>query len=139
MRLKVPIRSAAAVAVVLAAVGVTGRPALAAYPESSFYVSYGNSVLQGTMTWYNLSAKVAGTIKSGGDCRSAWVIVSNNSGTDDWFSPQACNGGSISISHTFDQTGAGGWTSASVYLRDENGTIRGTDRCFRTEPYCQTA
>ncbi|WP_407838629.1 hypothetical protein ACE1OC_23305 [Streptomyces sp. DSM 116496] len=60
---------------VLTAGALLGAPAASAqttaYPTTPFDVTYGASYVRGTLTWYNRSVGVEGTLRAVG-CRRAW-------------------------------------------------------------------
>ncbi|WP_406131585.1 hypothetical protein [Streptomyces sp. NBC_00989] len=68
--------AAAVGSVVLTAGTLLGAPAAgaqtAAYPTTTFDVTYGASYARGTLTWYNRSVGVDGTLRAVG-CRRAWI------------------------------------------------------------------
>src|SRR4051812_35420286 len=68
--------AAAVGSVVLTAGTLLGAPAAgaqtAAYPTTTFDVSYGASYARGTLTWYNRSVGAEGTLRAVG-CRRAWL------------------------------------------------------------------
>jgi hypothetical protein len=115
----------------------------AAYPTSSYYVSYGNTVLQGTITWYNLSTTARVTLHAASPHRGVCLFVQNASTWKDncGIAPVT---GDYSFSLTTDGSGPGGWTYAEMQLYDATnsdyalwGFLAG-DYCYRTDSYCHT-
>ncbi|MFD9305400.1 hypothetical protein ACFWCB_22550 [Streptomyces sp. NPDC060048] len=77
--------AAALGSVVLTAGMVLGAPAAgaqtAAYPTTAVNVTFGASYLRGTLTWYNRSVGVNGTLRAVG-CHSAWFGAYGASGNE---------------------------------------------------------
>ncbi|GHI90446.1 hypothetical protein ACWGF3_17710 [Streptomyces xanthophaeus] len=77
--------AAALGSVVLTAGTLLGAPAAsaqtAAYPTTPFDVTYGASYARGTLTWYNRSVGVDGTLRAVG-CRRAWFGAYGASGNE---------------------------------------------------------
>ncbi|MEU9236026.1 hypothetical protein [Streptomyces subrutilus] len=75
--------AAALGSVALTAGLLLGAPAAsaqtAAYPTTAFDVTYGASYVRGTLTWYNRSVGVDGTLRAVG-CRRAWFGAYGASG-----------------------------------------------------------
>ncbi|MET9518307.1 hypothetical protein [Streptomyces sp. NPDC002994] len=77
--------AAALGSVVLTAGTLLGAPAAgaqtAAYPTTPFDVTFGASYVRGTLTWYNRSVGVDGTLRAVG-CHSAWFGTYGASGNE---------------------------------------------------------
>jgi hypothetical protein len=132
---------AAAAALGLLSVGVYPSAAKAeAYPSSSFYVSYGNTVARGTVTWYNRSIGVSYSFKtaSGSGCWTLWVEAYNPTPSDAAFGLGSivCNGNSISEGFSVGNSGPGGYNVASVRIVDDTGTPKRGDICEIDFTYC---
>jgi hypothetical protein len=122
---------------------VVAPGAALAASASKFYVSYGNTVTSGTVTWYNLSNTFSGSLHAVSGSRKVCFEAWNYSGKVDskCSAPvSASNTGSFTV--TIDGSGAGGWYWSNVWLRDAaSNTDLGTmgDLCTRGEDYCKTA
>jgi hypothetical protein len=104
-------RTVAATALTITGVTIGGAaPAFAAYPTNTFSVSYGQTNAHGTLTWYNRSIGVSGSIKTtDGNCRQVVVTgVVVKAGVDvpiDWVIGGACSySGEGSRTETFSGT-----------------------------------
>lgn len=123
--------------------GLAAAPAQAAYPTSTFYVSYGNSSVRGTITWYNRSVTFSGVIKSGGECRYAFVRAWNSQDANSGSSSRTfgvCGGDSQTFERTFSRVG--GYDLAYVLLQEYDAylyfTNLGEDHCWRFWDACHT-
>jgi hypothetical protein len=80
-------------------------PAHAAYPTTPFKLQYGNTVANGTITWYNRSVNLKGTIAvTAGNCREldAWTYASDILHLDHVPNPETyCNWGSATKKYAF--------------------------------------
>jgi hypothetical protein len=121
-----------AAALALAAVGATGQGAHAAYPTTSYYVSYGNSVLKGKLTWYNRSVGISGSLSVASGCKYAfywgWAGNYDTGGRAPVF--DVC-GGSLPFTSKMDGFPAGGASRVRVRLMDTNLGSVGSDICTR--------
>ncbi len=137
-------RTALLLALFTTAIGVTtvvAPGAALAAPASSFYVSYGNTVTSGTVTWYNLSNTFSGTLHAATGSRKVCFEVWNASRDDSKCSAPVSAPGTSSFTITIDGSGAGGWSYALVWIRDaaSNTDLGGSDFCVRGASSCQTA
>ena len=102
---------------------VTASPAQAAYPTSSFSVSYGNSSTAGTITWYQRSNLVQGNMRITADnCRGTSARpVRAGSGLDYDSTDDECNAGNVTMNWAFSlhqdyQSADGAATSVEICL-----------------------
>jgi hypothetical protein len=125
------LRAAGASAAVLAGVVFAGAtPAQAAYPTSSFSVPYGNAGTSGTLTWYNRSIGISGSVKSTlGNCRQAMVYAYLTDGTflgqttyDHWICVYSGGSGSVSFSDTINTDVRGAANYVYVCIRGGSTT-----------------
>jgi hypothetical protein len=126
------VRTLAAAAVAITGVTVGGAaPALAAYPTNTFSVSYGKTYAKGTLTWYNRSIGVSGSIKTtDGNCRqvviSAIVVKSGVDVPIIWTIGGACSyQGEGSVTETFSDTLQTYTPGAASYV----------ETCFKGAPF----
>jgi hypothetical protein len=120
-------------------VGVFGvaEPAHAAYPKTSFYVSYGNSFTKGQVTWYNRSVNISGTVHAASGCKTdyhwAWGGDQDGGG---YLPYAACVGdGDLTFSDTIEGFGAGGASRVRIRLMNDTsgGWVSvGSDLCTRS-------
>ncbi|MET8682230.1 hypothetical protein ABZW18_32845 [Streptomyces sp. NPDC004647] len=102
----------------LALPGATAHAA--AYPTSSFNVSYGQTYTKGTLTWYNQSVNVSGgnNSVSSSACRATWARTfagGEQLGGDG--GGHVCNGNKT-FSFTVQAQVAGGASAVEVCLED---------------------
>jgi hypothetical protein len=112
---------------------VVSSPALAAYPKTSYYVSYGNSKVSGYVVWYNLSIAVHGELYAAGSgCRYAHYLAydASRATTHEW-TMSSCGGTNTYDWNTGQIFGPGGATYVLVEFYDQSA-YRGADLCTRT-------
>jgi hypothetical protein len=100
-------RRALAVALLLiGAISTIGaQPASAAPQVTPFYYTYGATILQGKMTWYNRTTAISGSLKARSDCRYGRFNAMTNSDqlVDAYTTPTVCPpnttsyGGSVTV------------------------------------------
>ncbi|GAA3683802.1 hypothetical protein GCM10022224_055490 [Nonomuraea antimicrobica] len=114
--------------------------------ESSFYVSYGNTVVRGSVKWGSgYSATITGSLKAASNGRIA--CVQGYTGrwtyeTSEWCTRQLLAGQSESFNWTLNLPYAGGVQHLYVRLRatevsnDWDDMVVGADYCNRDSIYC---
>jgi hypothetical protein len=128
-------------ALVLPLAILTAPPANATYPTSSFYVTWGQTVVKGTVTWFNLGVSIDGTIKvpKGSGCRWVYSRALNGADDQDNRDPFACES-TQGFRSRFSTPVAGGFTQVEVGIllnRDDFFTVN-FDRCIRGHDACST-
>ncbi|WP_436533579.1 hypothetical protein [Actinoplanes sp. HUAS TT8] len=126
-----------------ALVGI-GSPAEAAYPTTTFTVTYGNTFSTGNITWFNQSVRLVGsTTITAGNWRGtqAGTYYYNSNGSDVFLDgagdPAYHNTGTSTISRPFDFTVQADVTGGAAYVKvtlvDQNGVIA-YKKCFKSTP-----
>jgi hypothetical protein len=108
---------------VLVALGLAmvPAPAQAAYPKTSFNVTYGNSYVRGTFTWYNQSIGVSGTLHAASGCREVhyYATVGSANTVLDYWIMSVCNG-TDSHGFTMQANVEGGAARTYAFFYDDN-------------------
>lgn len=127
----------AAATVVAAAAGMVfaAAPAQAAYPTSTFDITYGASYYRGTVTWYNRSIGVAGTFKATG-CRRVYASAWANSVRTDYQSSSTHCDSTTSTPISLAADVVGGADVVDIWLADAAGTYLKGVACYRGNSAC---
>jgi hypothetical protein len=125
-----------ALTVLAAGLVAAPSPASAAYPESSYYVSYGNSYVRGDVIWYNQSVGLRVTLHAASGCRYAQYRQYAGSALYGIYTVTACNGTESSSITLGGCPVAGGCGRVLVALYDQNQNYVGADDCRRSNAYC---
>ncbi|MEV6823989.1 hypothetical protein [Amycolatopsis sp. NPDC051102] len=127
----------AAAAVVAAAAGMVfaAQPANAAYPTSTFDITYGASYYRGTVTWYNRSVGVAGTFKATG-CRRVYASAWAGSVRTDYRSTSTHCDSTTSTSFSLTADVVGGADVVDLWMTDGGGTYLKGVACYRGDSTC---
>lgn len=137
-RIRKSIATAAAVAAAAGTIfaATPANAATDAYPTSSFAITYGASYYNGTVTWYNRSATVSGTLKATG-CRRVYGQAFAGA------AEKAYKSSSTQCDSTTPQTlilpadVPGGADTVYIWMTDGTGKALGTEReCHPTDSVC---
>jgi hypothetical protein len=121
-------------AVLVGAFGAV-QPAQAAYPRTSFYVSYGNSLVRGELIWYNQSVGAKGFVRAASGCKYAYFFGWAGSYSDQAFTTTVCAGQGDAALTSLPLDGpfpAGGASVVRVRLMDTQLGSVGSDKCTRS-------
>ncbi|QQQ79975.1 hypothetical protein IOD16_17215 [Saccharothrix sp. 6-C] len=126
---------AAAVAVVAGVVTAAAPATAADYPTSSFAISYGASYYNGTVTWYDRSVGVTGTLKAVGCLRANAAVWAGGTRLDPERTSLWCDRtGTTGLS--LEANVAGGADRVDIWLADSSGDPLAGVTCYPTSSFC---
>ncbi|MET8850191.1 hypothetical protein [Amycolatopsis sp. NPDC004625] len=127
----------AAAAVVAAAAGMVfaAAPAQAAYPTSTFDITYGASYYRGTVTWYNRSVGVVGTFKATG-CRRVYASAWAGSTRLDYQSSSTHCDSTAAAPFSLSADVSGGAGEVDLWMTDGTGQALKSAICYRGTSAC---
>jgi len=126
---------AGAVAMVAGVASSTAQATTADYPTSSFAISSGASYYNGTVTWYNRSVGVTGTLKAVGCLRANAAVWVGDTRLDPERTSLWCDRtGTTALS--LEANVAGGADRVDIWLADSSGDRLSGVTCYPTSSFC---